>query len=139
MRNARSTLVYKWFDEVWNKNNENAIDNLMANDTNHRGIMSEDQENGVAGFKIFFNDFRSKFHNIEIEVEDVISQDDIECARTMVKAIHTESNKAVIFSGMCMVRIAEGKITEAWNNYDFLNLYQQLGQKLTSSFEIPEN
>ena len=133
MRNARSTLVYKWFDEVWNKNNENAIDNLMANDSNHRGIMPEDQANGVAGFKIFFNDFRSKFHNIEIEVEDVISQDDIECARTVVTAIHTESKKAVKFSGMCMVKIADGKITEAWNNYDFLNLYQQLGQKLTVS------
>ena len=131
MRNAQSTLVYKWFDEVWNKNNENAIDNLMANESKHRGIMPEDQANGVDGFKVFFNDFRSQFHNIEVEVEDVISQDDIECARTTVTAIHTESKKAVKFSGMCMIKISEGKITEAWNNYDFLNLYQQLGQKLT--------
>ena len=69
--------------------------------------------------------------NIKVDVEDVISEDDIESARTTVSAIHTESGKQVTFSGMCMVKTAQGKIAEAWNNYDFLNLYQQLGQKLT--------
>jgi len=131
MRNVQTTLLYKWFDEVWNKGDENAIDKLMTNDSDAHGIIREDQPKGAEGFKIFFNDFRKQFHDIKIDVEDVISQDDIESARTTVNAIHTESKKPVIFSGMCMVRIADGKIAKAWNNYDFLNLYQQLGQKLT--------
>jgi predicted ester cyclase len=29
--------------------------------------------------------------------------------------------------GMCIVRIEHGKIVEAWNNFDFMRLYQQLG------------
>jgi predicted ester cyclase len=29
-----------------------------------------------------------------------------------------------------MVRVKDGKIAEAWNHYDFLNLNQQLGQTL---------
>ena len=131
MRNVQSTLLYQWFDEVWNKNDENAIDKLMTNDSRAHGIVTEDQPRGAEGFKLFFKDFNSQFHNIKIDVEDVISQDDMESARTTVNAIHTESKKAVIFSGICMVRVADGKIAEAWNNYDFLNLYQQLGQKLT--------
>ena len=30
-----------------------------------------------------------------------------------------------------MVRVEGGKIAEAWNHYDFLDMYQQLGQVLT--------
>jgi predicted ester cyclase len=133
MRNVRSTLLHKWFDEVWNQGDENAIDRLMTNDSPAKGILSDDQPKGPEGFKIFFRDFRNQFHNIKVKVEDAISQDDIESARTTVTAIHTPSGKNVTFSGMCMVRVADGKIAEAWNNYDFLTLYQQLGQKLSSA------
>ena len=131
MRNLQTTLLFKWFDKVWNKGDENAIDELMTAESNAKGILADDQPKGPAGFKIFFNDFRSQFHDIKVDVEDVISQDDLEAARTSVSAVHTASGKQVTFSGMCMVKIYQGKIAEAWNNYDFLNLYQQLGQKLT--------
>ena len=131
MRNPQSTLLYKWFDEVWNKDNENAIERLMAQDSNAKGILTEDQPKGPEGFKLFFRDFRSQFHDVKIDVEDVICQDDIESARTTVTATHTATGKQVSFSGMCMVKVANNKIAEAWNNYDFLHLYQQLGQQLT--------
>ena len=130
MRNIQETLLQRWFDEVWNNGNENAIDQLMAHDSTARGILADDHPKGAEGFKLFFNDFRNQFHDIKVGVEDVISQDGMEAARTTVTAIHTETAKKVTFSGMCMVRIADGKIAEAWNNYDFLNLYEQLGQKL---------
>lgn len=130
MRNAQSTLLYKWFDEVWNKADENAIYRLMTNESKAHGIVKSDQPGGADGFKAFFKDFMSQFHNIKIDVEEVVSQDDMESARTTVSAIHTASNKSVEFSGMCMVRIQDGKIAEAWNNYDFLSMHQQLGQKL---------
>jgi predicted ester cyclase len=131
MRAATSTVLYKWFNEVWNDDNEDAIDRLMTSDSSANGILTADQPKGAEGFKIFFRGFRSQFHTVRIDVEDVISQDDMESARTTIYATHTESGKNVTFSGICMVRVKDEKIAEAWNNYDFLELYQQLGQKLT--------
>jgi predicted ester cyclase len=131
MRNKQSTLLYKWFNEVWNKGDENAIDRLMTKDSNAHGIVADGQPKGAEGFKLFFKDFKNQFHDINIEIEDVVAEDDMESARTNVSAIHTASNKPVNFSGICMARVQDGKIAEAWNNYDFLNMYQQLGQKLT--------
>ena len=133
MRNTQSTLLYKWFDEVWNKGDENAIHRLMTNESKAHGIVQSDQPGGADGFKAFFRDFKSQFHDIKIDVDDVVSQDDMESARTTVSAIHTPSNKQVEFSGICMVRVQDGKIAEAWNNYDFLSMYQQLGQKLSAA------
>ena len=130
MRNAKSTVLYKWFHEVWNNNNEAAIDELMTADSFAHGILTDDQPKGPEGFKIFYNNFKSQFRNINIEVEDVVTQDDIESARTIVNAVHAETGNSVTFSGICMARISNGKIAEAWNQYDFLNMYNQIGLKL---------
>lgn len=124
MRNVESTFLYKWFDEVWNKSDENAIDRLMTHDSEAHGIL-DDGPKGAAGFKIFFDNFNNIFHNIHIEVEAVVSEDDMESARTTVNAIDAQSNKPIQFSGMCMVRIADGKIAEAWNYYNFPTLDQK--------------
>ncbi|GAB3274455.1 hypothetical protein GCM10027347_47350 [Larkinella harenae] len=130
MRQIQSTVLYRWFNDVWNQDDEKAIETFLTADALANGILTADQPRGPEGFKIFFRDFRSQFHDIKIDVEDVICQDDVESARMMVTATHTESGKKVAFSGINMARIQEGKIAEAWNNYDFLGLYQQLGQPL---------
>jgi len=130
MRNPQAALLYKWFNDVWNNDDESSIDKLMTHDSTAKGILKEGEPKGAEGFKIFYKDFRSQFHDVKIEIEDVIAQDDMEAARTIVNAIHTQTGKEVKFSGLCMVKVVDGKIAEAWNNYDFLNLYEQLGQKL---------
>jgi len=131
MREAKSTVLYKWFNDVWNKGDENAIEKLMTPDSSAHGILTEDQPKGAEGFKIFFRNFRNQFHDINIAIEDVIAQDDMESARTIVDAVNTATGKKVRFSGICMVRVKDGKIAEAWNNYDFLVMHQQLGQNLS--------
>ncbi|MFN8343886.1 MAG: ester cyclase [Spirosomataceae bacterium] len=130
MRQIHATVLYQWFHEVWNRDDENAIAKLMAADASAHGILTDDGPKGAEGFKLFFKNFRSQFDKVNIDVEDVICQDDIEVARTTVYALDIASGKNVSFVGLCMARIKDGKIAEAWNHYDFLGLYMQLGQKL---------
>ena len=132
MRNTQSTLLYRWFDEVWNNGDKNAIDQILAADLEVHGLVMEPGQKGAEGFKTFYENFRKEFHNIVVNVEDSISEDDVQAVRATVNATHTASNKNVNFSGMCMARIEDGKIAEAWNNFDFLEMYQQLGQNLTA-------
>jgi predicted ester cyclase len=130
MRKIQSTLLYRWFDQVWNQNNEDAIDLHMTPVAEFHGIITKEKTRGAPGFRLFFKDFTAQFHNIRIEVEDVISEDDMECARTVIYATHTASNKSVVVPGICMVKVESGKIAQAWNNYDFMAMYEQLGQKM---------
>jgi len=94
------------------------------------GIPDSEQPRGPEGFKQFFNGFRSMYKDINIEIEDVLSEDDLEAARLTVNAVHSESNSPVKFTGICMIRKEDGRIAEAWNNFDFLTMYQQSGMKL---------
>ena len=56
-----------------------------------------------------------------------------EPARCLVTGTHTgeslgrpSTGKPVIFHGMTMVRLKDGKIVESWNNFDFMTMYKQL-------------
>lgn len=135
MRNTKSTLLHRWFEEVWNQNQEDSIDKLMTEETNTHGIVAPQHPGGAQGFKIFYREFKEQFENIHFDVKDVVSQDDMECGLMEVTARHKETGKDVKFSGICMVKIKDGKIAEAWNHYDFLHLYQQLGHVLTPQKE----
>ncbi len=75
------------------------------------------------------------FPNIEVIVEDVIAEGDKVVARCSVRGKHTgeslgtpATQSDIEFTGIAIVRVGEDvKISEAWNNFDFLKMNQQLG------------
>jgi predicted ester cyclase len=122
-----------WFREVWDEGREETIDRLMARDCvahglGDRPIVGPDQ------FKPFFRMFQSAFGDLQIEVARTIVQGDMVAAHCHVVARHvgaglggTPTQRPVDFWGMTMLRVRGGQIVEAWNCFDFLSMYQQLG------------
>jgi predicted ester cyclase len=129
MAQPAETVLHRWFEEVWNQGRESSIDELMAD-----GALIH----GAADFKPFHRQFRAAFPDMRITVEDMLVDGDKLAARCSVTATHTgpgimsgPTNKAVSITGICIARVANGKIAEGWNNFDFLSLYQQLGMQLS--------
>ncbi len=130
------TLVQRWFDEVWNKGRAEAIDEMFAPDGIAHGL-AEDPSHPITGprdFKPFHDKFRGAFPDMEILVEDMIAEGDKVAARCLVRGKHAgdhlgiaASNSAVDFSGIAILRIRDGKIVEAWNNFDFMSMNRQIG------------
>ncbi len=127
MKDIKTTLVAKWFEEVWNKGRSAAIDQLLAPEIMAYGLGTVGHLKGIEAFKSFYEDFKMQLNNVEVVVENVVSEEDMEAAFCKVTAIDAASGKALAFSGMCMIKIKDGKIAEAWNNFDFLTMYQQMG------------
>ena len=129
------TFLERWFEEVWNKGREAAIDEMSAPDTKGHGLTNPDGKavDGMPAFKVFYNSFRSAFSDIHVEVEDTVTEGDRTVARCVVTATHTgeglgmaPTGKSVKFTGMTLVRLKDGKIVESWNNFDFMSMYKQL-------------
>jgi predicted ester cyclase len=135
MPHKTSTLTYRWMEEVWNKGREDAIDEMMDDNAVVHGI-EEIKEKGPVAFKQFFHGFRNQFPQVHVEVQDVVSEGDLETSRCVVDAT-TAGGQKVQFSGMTITRIANGKIIEGWNNFDFLSMYKQLGFKLAAEEAQP--
>lgn len=126
MPNKQNTLVFKWFQQVWNEDREELIDELFASDAIAHDITDENGPKGPDGFKTFYHEFRSQFSSVYITVEDVVSEGDMESARCTVTARHNGTGRNVQFTGICMIRKKNGQITEAWNSFDFLKLNKQI-------------
>jgi len=140
MPDQYATVVHRWFEEVWNQGRESTIDELLAADAVGHGLVGPDGHpvKDVAGFKPFYRHFRTAFPNLHIAIQDTLVDGDRIAVRCMVTATHTgpgvmasPTGKDVSFTGMCIVRVTDGKIAETWNNFDFLSLYQQLGMTLS--------
>jgi steroid delta-isomerase-like uncharacterized protein len=129
-------LLRRWFDEVWNKGRAEAIDEMFAADGVAHGL-SDDPEHplkGGGGFKPFHQTFRGAFPDIEVVIEDMIAEGDKVAVRCSVRGRHAgdnlgvaASNAPVDFTGIAIVRIRDGKIVEAWNNFDFMRMNKQIG------------
>jgi len=136
MKSESAEVLHRWFEEVWNQGREEAIDEIFAEEGIAHGLVDENGQElrGPAGFKPFFRRFKDAFPDMQIVIEDCICEGDQTAARCTVRARHTgeglgvaATNNAVEFTGMCIVRVEGGKIVEAWNNFDFMSLNQQIG------------
>jgi len=131
-----AAFIRRWFEEVWNKGREEAIDEMFAEDGVAHGLGDEPGQDirGPSEFKPFFHSFRGAFPDMEVVVEDTISEGDRVAARCSVRAKHSghtlgfaATHRPVEFHGISIVRIRDGKIVEAWNNFDFMSMFRQLG------------
>ena len=136
MSTTPEAVVRQWFKEVWDEGREEAIDRLMAPDGQVHGLTGPDGPPliGPAAFKSLFQTFRGALGDLEIVVEQVVSQGELCTAYCRVKGRHVgvhfggpPTGRPVDFHGMTTARVRDGKLIEGWNVYDFLTMYQQMG------------
>jgi predicted ester cyclase len=136
MAENNETLLHRWFEEVWNKGREEAIDEMFAEDGIGHGLPTETGEpiRGPKDFKVLHRAFRQAFPNINVTVEDTVTEGDKVAARCTVKAVHegegigvAPTAQPIEFTGMVIVRLKDGKIVESWNEFNFMKMYSQVG------------
>jgi len=136
MSEENKALVRRWFEEVWNRGRAEAIDEMFAEEGVAHGLADESGAplRGPAHFRAFHQRFREAFPDIEVVVEDTVSEGDKVAARCTVRGRHRgdtlgfkATDSPVEFDGICIVRVSGGKIIEAWNNFDFMSMFRQLG------------
>lgn len=136
MSEENRAFIYRWFDEVWNNKSEKAIDEMCAEDVVANGLTDAEGNTirGIEPYKNLHRAFVSAYPDIKITVEDAISEGDKIVARCKVTGTHTgdelgvkATNQPIEFTGIVIVRIENGKIAEAWNEFDFMKMYSQIG------------
>ena len=122
------TLLHRWFDQVWNEANADAIDQLLAPDCVIHGLPDPQNKElrGSEPFKIFWRQFRKDFPDIHVELNEVLVDGDLLACLCTAIGKHAGSGKWVRFTGQVLVREKDGKFLEAWNHFDFETMRQQL-------------
>lgn len=134
MTEAERNLGNAWFEEVWNKGRREAIADLLAPDAvlHEAGMDSV----GPQGFYEFFDRMNAAFSDVRITIQDTISEGDRICVRWTCSCKHTgdalghpPTQKTVHLTGITIMRIANGKLAEGWQNWDMLGMLEQIHER----------
>ena len=101
MSEHNKAFIRRWFEEVWNKGREEAIDEMFAEEGVANGLVDEGGQplRGPAGFKPFFRKFREAFPEIEVVVEDAIAEGDLLTEEALELATEIAANAPLAQSG----------------------------------------
>ena len=133
---ANKVLVYRWYEEVWNKKREELIDEMLSPDVVSYGLTDNPTEavKGTEAFKKYWRNLIKIFPDIHVAVESTIAEEDRVVARCSVQATHLgeglgipPTGKRIYVTGMRIATFKDGKVIEAWNNFDYLGVFRQLG------------
>ena len=132
MSEANKAAMRRFFEDVYNKGNPAALDELTApNFVSHdRGNPSHDRE----GVKQIVGAIRGAFPDVHFTADDVFAEGDRVAARFTMKGTHKgdfmgvpATGKEIVVTGIDIVSFSNGKAVEHWHEWSGLELLQQLG------------
>jgi steroid delta-isomerase-like uncharacterized protein len=131
MTDSERDLGRRWFEEVWNQGRREAVAELLAPDAviHDGGIDSA----GPEGFFSFYERMRATLSDLHVSVEDTIAEGDKMCVRWSCTAKHTgdglgiaPTGATIHVTGISVIRVADGKMVEGWQNWDMLGMMEQI-------------
>ena len=127
-------VMETWFRRVWTEEDPSAIEELFVPDGEARGL-GANALIGPQGFKQFHSALRGLLRDFVITIDKSIEVEDWIAAVCTLRAKSRKSGAPVQITGAVTIRIVEGKLTEAYNHWDFLGMFSQLGLLPTETFE----
>ncbi len=127
-------VIETWFRRVWTEEDSTAIEELFVPDGEARGLGANALV-GPQGFKQFHSALRGLLCDFVITIDKSIDVGDWIAAVCTLRAKSRKSGAPVQITGAVMIRIVDGKLTEAYNHWDFLGMFSQLGLLPTETFE----
>lgn len=132
MSQANEKLSRRMFDEIWNDKDPGKMDEFYADDFTGHGFGSE--SGGLDDYRGFYDLITGAFPDVQFETELLFSDGDLAGATWHATATHDgpfmgfePTNKEATINGISLHRVEDGKITEAWMQYDAMKLLQTVG------------
>lgn len=130
-------LIHRWFEEVWNRGNLVAINELIASD-----LVLHEYERGKArvasvdreAVKRFVDAVHAVCANFHVAIEHIVAEGKTVVAIVTLSGTHTgewagltPSGKQVEADGFAVFHIADDQISEIWTNLGRSALMREIG------------
>jgi predicted ester cyclase len=130
MSTEANKAIMRRFVEVWNTDNVDLIDEVVAADC----VLPNLGVRGAEALKQGVTAFRTTFPDTHLTVEDAIAEGDKVVVRISGSGTHLAelagiepTGKKVTWTAIAIGRCVDGKLVEVWSNEDALGRLRQLG------------
>jgi steroid delta-isomerase-like uncharacterized protein len=128
------TNVRRLYEEVYSKGNLSVCDELCANNLKLNDPATTSLKPGIASFKDSENTYHKAFPHKKSKIEDISAVDDKVFVRWSCQGKHegelqgiAPTHRTFNITGISIYRFTNGKISEIWQSWDRLTLFEQLG------------
>ena len=125
-------LVRRFYADVWNRWDDGAVDDLLAEGFTFRGSLG-DEVSGREGFRAYREKVRAAFPDFHNEIVDLIVEGDRAAARLRYSGHQrgevlgvAATGASVTYSGAAFFTAREGRLWEVWVLGDLDRLRRQL-------------
>ncbi|MBX3155335.1 MAG: ester cyclase [Deltaproteobacteria bacterium] len=134
MSEENKAVVRRAFEELFNRGDLSVADEVFAADfVGHDPALAQDMH-GPEEFKHFVRMYRSAFPDLQLTIEDQISDRDEVVTRFTARGTHLgelngipPTGRKVVVSGISIDRMVGAKTVESWTSYDLMSMMEQLG------------
>lgn len=127
-------LVERLHTELFASEDLATLDRFFAPD-----VVSHDMPpgfpQGIEGIRMFFSAFREGMPDVQVRIDEIVSEGDRAAVATMIEGTHTgalmgvePTGRRISVRGIDMVRVADGRIVEHRGLTDTVGLLRQLSQ-----------
>jgi predicted ester cyclase len=124
MADSPRQVAERWFDDVWNQGRRESIDELLAPDCVIHNASEEIL--GPSGFKAFYDNIHNSFSEVRVAPELSICEGDYVSVRWVSSGKHRDTGRNIKITGMSLMRFHDGRVAEAWQNWDLHGMMQQI-------------
>lgn len=134
VKHQNSTVIQRYFEEVWNRGQLDALDELLTDDYVNHSPSTPNPPRGPAGLKPIVAAMRQAFPDLHYKIEDEIVTAEVVTVRTTVTGTHrgdffgiAPTGRSIRVAQINVERFRRGRIAEHWRLTDELSLLKQLG------------
>lgn len=133
MMKATMATIWQKIEELWNTGNPRLIPELFTPDYIHYDP-NYPEIHDLTSYKKWLMAIQSAFPDLQITIHDVIESGNKLVLRWTVRGTHlgeyhglSASQQTIMFTGMSLYHLMDGKISRGWVNYDTVGMMRQLG------------
>lgn len=119
-------ILQAWYERVWEQADLNAVAEYFDINAMANGLMS-DLAAELEDFQTIVPAVLRLVRNVKINITHSMEDGDKAWALVEIHAQNAENMAQVVCSGQVMIKTKDNKIIEAYNHFDFLGFFEQLG------------
>ena len=134
MEEENKILAAQFYSEVVNKGEQVAMEKIVSvNFVDHYAPPTAPQ--GIVGLKQFLKMVSTAFPDIQVAIEEMIAEKNKVAVRLTVTGTQTgvlmgtipPGGKHAVWTGIDIIKVENGKITDRWVQRDLLSMMRQIG------------
>lgn len=124
---SRSELLKRFYQDVWIDGKLDEIDHYFAPDAKADGLFSRMQF-GPEDFRDLITAASHLLGPLRIDCPVMVENGDWVAALIHVRTTRADNGAPIEVTGQTIVRFEDDRIAEAYNQFDFISFFEQLGQ-----------